>query len=303
MRCLNFYRVVFHAIKLITDMECWMGTWAAHVHHFSSNWRELRTLLATLQRVSNKDSIQGCTFFYFTDNLVTYYIVQRGSSSSVELHRLIRRIKNLEILLHCHLEVIHVPGSLMIHQGTDGLSRGLWVSSERLRLPSSLEAERVLCSVPMSEAFAAWCLAAAGLDPTTPFTIQSEWSSWSFADIAHRLTVWSLQPETARQTLFAYLSAWVEVPTTTAAIFVIPRILQRDWGFISKHISCVGEFHPLDLPHLLPDYSEIPFVVLCTYSHERRLPAHRLEFPTSPSDEPAWHREQVEELRRLFEAF
>jgi hypothetical protein len=26
-------------------VETWMGTWAPHVAHFDSNWRELRTLL------------------------------------------------------------------------------------------------------------------------------------------------------------------------------------------------------------------------------------------------------------------
>jgi hypothetical protein len=37
--------------------------------------------------------------------------------------------------MRCHLEVIHVPGKLMIHQGTDGLSRGLWMTPETLAGP------------------------------------------------------------------------------------------------------------------------------------------------------------------------
>jgi len=38
---------------------------------------------------------------------------------------LIREIRILEMELGCVLDVIHVPGLLMIDQGTDGLSRGV----------------------------------------------------------------------------------------------------------------------------------------------------------------------------------
>jgi hypothetical protein len=69
--------------------------------------------------------LQGLTLFSFTDNLVTYYIVQSGSSLSSELHKLIREIKRLELLLGCRVEVVHVPCTMMIDQGTDGCSRGL----------------------------------------------------------------------------------------------------------------------------------------------------------------------------------
>jgi hypothetical protein len=59
------------------------------------------------------------------DNLVTYYIVSGGSSTSLELQKLLRRLKYLEMKLNIRLEVVHIPGTHMIAQGTDGLSRGL----------------------------------------------------------------------------------------------------------------------------------------------------------------------------------
>jgi hypothetical protein len=76
--------------------------------------------------------LKGGTLFYFTDNLVSYYVVHNGSSTSRELHKLIRRIKILEIKLDCHVEPVHVPGKLMIEQCTEGLSRGIWASRERV---------------------------------------------------------------------------------------------------------------------------------------------------------------------------
>jgi hypothetical protein len=71
-------------------LETWMGTWETHVRHYDCNWRELRTLLHTMERkVAQGEGSRGSTLFYFTDNMVTYYIVHNGSSRSPELHKLI----------------------------------------------------------------------------------------------------------------------------------------------------------------------------------------------------------------------
>jgi hypothetical protein len=134
-------------------LDTWMGTWAPHVSSFDLNWRELRILLWTMKRLNRKDEsktsagrvsfleqsarqakgmVKGGTLFYFTDNMVTYYIVHNGSSTSPSLHLLIRHIKILELRLKCRLEPIHVPGRLMVFQGADGLSRGIWVSADHL---------------------------------------------------------------------------------------------------------------------------------------------------------------------------
>jgi hypothetical protein len=112
------------------DLEMWMGVWASHVFHFTSNWKELRTLLATLERAkhNHQEQIKGATFFYFTDNTVSYFIVSSGASTSPLLHRLIVDINTLELELDCQIEVVHVPSTAMIVQDTDGLSRGVWVT-------------------------------------------------------------------------------------------------------------------------------------------------------------------------------
>jgi hypothetical protein len=85
------------------------------VHSFSSNWRELHTLVHTLKR---ELGCAGCltrsTLFYFTDNLVSYYIVSNGSSSSPELQKLLRQLKYLELVLDIQLKIVHIPGLHMI---------------------------------------------------------------------------------------------------------------------------------------------------------------------------------------------
>ena len=112
------------------DMKLWMGQWAPTVHHFSSNWKELKTLLLTLQQVATLkvNPVKGATLFHFTDNATTHWVTCAGSSSSPGLHDLVEQIQLLCLDLEVQLQVIHVPGLIMIQQGTDGLSGGVWVS-------------------------------------------------------------------------------------------------------------------------------------------------------------------------------
>jgi hypothetical protein len=107
--------------------EMWMGTWHPRAYHFSANWKEMRTPLATLERA--KAAERDVTFFYFTDSSTVYYAVSKGSSTSKSLHAMVEKIKRSEIELGCHLEVVHVPGTTIITERTDGLSRGIWIST------------------------------------------------------------------------------------------------------------------------------------------------------------------------------
>ena len=127
-----------------------MGVWTDQVHHFdrSSNWKELRTILLALERHSSSNALRGLLVFYFTDNMVSYHILRSGSSTNPDLNSLIRYITLLELNMGCRLEVVHVPGDVMISQGTDYLSRGLWASQEHLRLPPEEETSRLFRALP-----------------------------------------------------------------------------------------------------------------------------------------------------------
>jgi len=121
----------------------WMGVWSPHLFSFSSNWKELRTMCQMMEDIveHTPDVVRGMTLFYFTDNSTVYCAVNKGASAATELQKLIVRIKLAELRLGCLLESIYVPGVVMILEGTDGLSRGVWVS------PLRQAADRVLmCS-------------------------------------------------------------------------------------------------------------------------------------------------------------
>jgi hypothetical protein len=300
----------------VKPMTTWMGAWAPHVHRFSSNWRELRTLVWSLERHVRKTEeshllygdgsdtqhvdLQGGTVFYFTDNLVTYYVMQNGSSSSPELHKLVRAAKLLELQLQCRVEVVHVPGKLMIIQGTDGLSRGIWIAPERLFRSSLAESLLTLEAVPFSPIFGTWLLHLCGYSSDCSYYHHTGTSAWQWSHIHRQLSIWTPPPELGRQAIGHFLDCWVERAHETAAIFVIPRILQRDWGHMAKHILEVGTFYPTTVPALAPYVSLIPFVVLHIPCHTRSLPRpDRLESsPSSDRYEP-WHRRQAEFLRGL----
>jgi hypothetical protein len=273
------------------------------VQHFSSNWKELRTLLWTMEKIykSAKDWT-GATVFYFTDNMTTYYVVMNGSSLSPELHKLVRAIKRLEMLMCYRIEVIHVPGLLMVGEGADGLSRGLWLSSHRLYRLSLTESALALGAVPFSLALLeSWALVElVSLDADADYHLQMSLSPWSFDTIYGQTTIWVPTPEIARQALVTFLEVWVENARITRGLFLIPRIMQKDWGRLSRHIVEVATVYPTNLPDCCSYPTLIPFVLVYVPHFSRCLTPSRLDEPTSRGHYPKWHAgDQADYLRGL----
>jgi hypothetical protein len=252
----------------------WMGQWTPFVFHHSSNWKELKTLLLTLQAIhhARPQQLGRATLFYFTDNSTTYWVCSSGSSRSPELHRLAGQIKFIELELSIELQVIHVPGVVMIQQGTDGLSRGIWASELQ---PYANQAQ-----------LTASIFAPCGPDGAMVDRIVNEhklcWPSWNMVhwDKAfdptlwlHNQTVWFPPPEIARQCLCAFMEAWVESPLDTTALFFVPHVLPAFWHSLSKNITELGSIKASELssPPPLP----IPVIVLYIAPHIRCLPSPR----------------------------
>jgi hypothetical protein len=158
----------------------------------------------------------------------------------------------------------------MIDQGTDGLSRGVWMSE----LHPHVDQDRLTAAVfdPAHEDMTLIhrCAEDIGLG-------EHQWSMspWKHpiagADLLHRFTAHFPPPELARQTIVRFLEAWVESPLDTGAIFVVPRIVASFWHGLSRHVVEWAELRVenLRLPPVLP----IPVVVLYTLPHVRILPS------------------------------
>eukprot|EP00978_Attheya_sp_CCMP212_P016480 scaffold43205_cov34-Attheya_sp.AAC.2 len=100
------------------------GTWIQSISAESSNYRELRNLVDTIDQATNDGVLQGAEVFMFTDNTTAEGAFFRGTSSVRPLYELVVRLKTLELRGEFRLHMIHVAGTRMIAQGTDGLSRG-----------------------------------------------------------------------------------------------------------------------------------------------------------------------------------
>lgn len=100
------------------------GRWGNEGNSTSSNFRELKNLLDSLEEMGKNDELKGVEVFLFTDNATAEAAFGRGSSATEELDNMVKRLKLLEMLHQARFHVIHVAGKRMIEQGTDGLSRG-----------------------------------------------------------------------------------------------------------------------------------------------------------------------------------
>lgn len=100
------------------------GRGISFIEERSSNYRELRNLVETLEEVDRKGLLLNREVFMFTDNSTAESAFFRGTSSSKHLFNLILRLRKIEMAGSCQIHMIHVAGTRMIWQGTDGLSRG-----------------------------------------------------------------------------------------------------------------------------------------------------------------------------------
>ena len=101
-----------------------VGVWNKEGTDTSSNYRELRNCVETLEVMGMSGKLEGVELFFFTDNSVSESVSYRGNSTSPILFELILRLWSLEMKHKCKLHLIHVAGTRMIAQGTDGISRG-----------------------------------------------------------------------------------------------------------------------------------------------------------------------------------
>ena len=137
----------------------WKGSWNISVHSFSSNWKELRTIIHALQRLftnSHIKDIQNTLSFIFTDNFVSYWILTSERSKIPALHQLVLRILHLTSKYGIRLVIIWVPGELMIEEGSDGLSRDLWISPSRTTLLSRDHIRHLFYSAPHGPEVKLW---------------------------------------------------------------------------------------------------------------------------------------------------
>jgi hypothetical protein len=113
----------------------------------------------------------------------------------------------LELALGCRLEVIHVPGTTTITQGTDGLSRGTLVNGLNTDL-KSFTVEVFLPALPYLS-LNKWSLIHIGTyDDNSPWcNVETDTSYWEPRNLMHNNTFWVVSPVVARQDFTAAIMA------------------------------------------------------------------------------------------------
>jgi hypothetical protein len=203
----------------------WKAVWTTRARLHSSNWKEAETMHLTLQRAkaSGRHEVRGWTFFYFTDNIVTYYAMAKGASRIPTLHVLVVACKELEAELGCHLAPVHVPGTTIILQTTDGLSRGVWCTALHEQVSQRSIQSAIFSPLPFGTDMGDWARNKAHLPVNTSWHYRRWDRPWRVHDICDRLTIWTPPPELAAQLIYFLLLVYVEAPLTTfLALFWYP---------------------------------------------------------------------------------
>jgi len=104
------------------------GIWGSNAEHQSSNYRELRNLVESIEEGMSTGLLLGAKVFIFTDNTTAEGAYYKGNVDSPVLFDLVLCLQTVDMTGLLKLHVIHVAGTRMIAQGTDGLSRGNYSS-------------------------------------------------------------------------------------------------------------------------------------------------------------------------------
>ena len=111
--------------------------------------------------------------------------------------------------------------------------------------------------------------------------------------------LWCISPSFVRQAILRALASWVESPTNSCHIFLVPRILQRDFGRLSKFVLFSGQY--IDLP--LPFTPLVPFV-LYYLPPFNRSDVYQLQLQQQSVDKtsnrvPSWIQKEIDGLLRV----
>jgi len=111
----------------LPDGALWFrhGLWGRDADSTSSNFKELCNLVDSIEQGVASGELKSTELFILTDNTTAEGCYYKGNSDNRRLFAQVLRLRKLEMLASLRLHVIHVAGTRMIRQGTDGLSRGL----------------------------------------------------------------------------------------------------------------------------------------------------------------------------------
>jgi len=159
----------------------------------------------------------------FTDNTTAEAALFRGSSKSRELHKLVLRLRVLEMKLGVRIWLVHVSESRMIMTGIDGVSRGDMNAGVMAGTDMLSFVLLNVFALKRSPTLTKWLLGWVGNDVEV-----LEPSHWPRIHGSHGTYVWSPPPAAAPAAL-EWLGELVHKRPTWVRVIVIPRLLTALW--------------------------------------------------------------------------
>ena len=167
-----------------------------------------------------------------SDNLVSESILTKGTSSSPKLQQLLREIALEQQLQQCDLIPMHVAGKRLIYQGTDGLSRGQKNAGSLSGDVVDVRGYNPLAAAPapVPGPLKRWVTARHG-------DLAELWQprQWTADYIRGKATLWMPPPLLAREAIRRFLRHRMVAPSTTTAVFLLPRRYTAPWRRLLRH--------------------------------------------------------------------
>ena len=264
------------------DVRYRVGVWTADEEKESSNYKEFTNLVEMAEEEAELGRLRDCEFFLCTDNSTAESCFFRGSSKSKKLHELVVRLRVLEMKYGITIHLIHVAGTRMIAQGTDGCSRGFLMEGvlrgEKMLSFVDLGKSAMERHPPLVDWVRGWTQRQ-DLEPLTP----EEWYREGHGitggeDDRHgvwipthgpggKLFLWAPPPAAADAALEELLKARHK-RTDTFHVITIPRLMAPMWR---KLFNKVSDFTFVVSPgaHFWPDsmYEPVWVGVVLPFAH------------------------------------
>jgi hypothetical protein len=196
----------------------------------SSNYRELRNLVEAIKHAFDKGWLDDRELLMFTDNSTAEAAYFKGTSSSELLFNLVLRLRKIEMSGRCTLHLVHVAGTRMIWQGTDGLSRGdsnagvMAGESMISFVPLHLGAEeRSVLLIPW---LLSWSNEAFGV--ADPLVVLLTPDDWPKAHVHDGIYIW-MPPPAVADVAAEYMAKTIHKRPHFTHIFVCPRLMTARW--------------------------------------------------------------------------
>jgi hypothetical protein len=218
------------------------GIWGRDADNSSSNYRELRNVVESLEEAYDDTHLQNCEVHVFTDNSTAEGAYYRGNSPSKLLFELVLRLRRLEMHGNLILHLTHVAGTRMVSQGTDGLSRGLVTGGVMIHQPMLQFVPLHLPACDRCPALLPWIQDWWPTPPVVPLSPIDWFERGHGLSGGHRDSCGMWIPHESSESWFLWAPAPAAAPTALqelgisrhkrphlAHVFVCPRLFTQKW--------------------------------------------------------------------------